>query len=783
MVGLGERLAKSKPSGPPTIEAIARDIAQDAFHARPHLDALAKLLEDAVQDVAADRRSRKIVVSMPPGQGKSATASVALPIHMLANHPRWNIGVISSELTLATKFSRDARREAPMHNVKIAPDISAVTEWETTDGGGLIARGVGGSLTGRRLKALIMDDPIKDPRRAYSEKERKALWDWYQAVAKTRLAPVSLSLCVMCMTGDTPVLRPDGTETELRHIRPGDEIATYDNGRVATSTVRNWANQGIDAIYSIKMTSGVEVRANARHPFLTITEDGKEQWTRLSDLKPGMRILHAASSPAAQTLEMQREGCAHLTTTGTARKCDEDSERTTRPASIESAQPRGEATPANSVRRTDAINRPGREGCATPTTARPAPLPGSKPHHRILKPTGHAASSIGTESPLLSTTPWSSDSKDYARSAAAHQHSGTPVLIGTGNSASITTTTPAACEDCSATTATLPLATDAPRITSSQPLSTYAAIPDTIASVKPCGYADVFDIEVERTENFIANGLVSHNTRWHEDDIAAQLVKAGWEEFRLPALAEDNDPIGRAPGEPLLTPQAAETPEEALARWSQEREEVGEHVWAGLYQQRPAPAGGAIFNPDQLLDAPEDLDLAIGTWITSWDLSFGGNGDYTVGTVWQRTPDLYILHDIIRGRWEFTQQKAAIVRTAARYPQCSRHLVEKAANGAAMVNVLHDDIPGITPIKPLGGKVERWQACTPLIEAGKVATVGGAWLQDLRGEMVVAPNGSHDDQLDSLAQGLNWLRLRIGGVIETRPPSATAHNPLRGVRF
>lgn len=469
MVGLGERLAKSKPSGPPTIEGIARDIAQDGFHARPHLDALAKLLEDAVEDVANDRRSRKIVVSMPPGQGKSQTASVALPIHMLANHPRWNIGVISSELTLATKFSRDARREAPMHNVKIAPDISAVTEWETTDGGGLIARGVGGSLTGRRLKALIMDDPIKDPRRAYSEKERKALWDWYQAVAKTRLAPVALSLCVM--------------------------------------------------------------------------------------------------------------------------------------------------------------------------------------------------------------------------------------------------------------------------------------------------------------------------TRWHEEDIAASLIAAGWEEFRLPALAEDNDPIGRAPGEPLLTPQASETPEEALARWAQEREEVGEHVWAGLYQQRPAPAGGAIFNADHLIDAPDDLDLAIGTWITSWDLSFGGNGDYTVGTVWQRTPELYILHDVIRGRWEFTQQKAAILRTRARYPQCSRHLVEKAANGAAMVNVLHDDIPGITPIKPLGGKVERWQACTPLMEARKVATVGGAWLQDVVAEMAVAPNGAHDDILDSWAQGLNWLRLRIGGVIETGPPPTPARNPLRGVKF
>lgn len=470
LVGLGERLAKSKPTGPPTIETIARAVAQEAFHARPHLDALAKLLEDATQDVAAGT-SRKIVVSMPPGQGKSQTGSVALPIHILAEHPTWNIGLVSSELTLAAKFSRDARREASIHGVKIATDIKGVTEWETTDGGGIIARGVGGSLTGRRLKVLIMDDPIKDPKRAYSERERDNLWNWYQAVAKTRLAPASLSCLFM--------------------------------------------------------------------------------------------------------------------------------------------------------------------------------------------------------------------------------------------------------------------------------------------------------------------------TRWHDDDIAAKLLKQGWEEFRLPAIAEDDDPLGREVGEPLLTPQDTETPEEALARWAKDREDVGEHVWAGLYQQRPAPAGGSIFNADLLQDPPDDLDLAIGTWITSWDLSFGGQGDYTVGTVWQRTPTHYALHDVIRGRWEFTQQKAAIERTAKMWPQCTRHLIEKAANGAAMVNVLQETITGITPIKPLGGKVERWQACTPLMEARKVCTVGGEWLPALVGEMVVAPNGQHDDQLDSFAQALNWLRLRIGGVIETQPPgqAPAQTSPLRGVRF
>jgi predicted phage terminase large subunit-like protein len=250
-------------------------------------------------------------------------------------------------------------------------------------------------------------------------------------------------------------------------------------------------------------------------------------------------------------------------------------------------------------------------------------------------------------------------------------------------------------------------------------------------------------------------------TRWHENDIAAKLLEQGWEEFRLPALAETDDLLGREPGQPLLTPQAEETEGEAIDRWARTREEVGSMVWAGLYQQRPAPAEGSMFNADDLQDAPDNLDLTEGTWITSWDLSFGGSGDYTVGTVWQGLNNgTYVLHDIIRGRWEFTQQLAAFKRTAQRYPQCSHHLVEAAANGAAMVDTTRRTIPGVTPIKPLGGKVERWQAITPLMEAHKVATVGGAWLTALRDEMVVAPNGAHDDQLDSFAQALNWYRVR-----------------------
>ncbi|HHO9984375.1 TPA: hypothetical protein ACRZH7_004595, partial [Escherichia coli] len=74
----------------------------------------------------------------------------------------------------------------------------------------------------------------------------------------------------------------------------------------------------------------------------------------------------------------------------------------------------------------------------------------------------------------------------------------------------------------------------------------------------------MFDVQIDRTENFIANGLVSHNTRWHEDDLAGRLIQHDlrqtpenrlWRVVNIPAVAEEGvpDALGRQPGEALVS--------------------------------------------------------------------------------------------------------------------------------------------------------------------------------------------------------------------------------------
>jgi predicted phage terminase large subunit-like protein len=88
-------------------------------------------------------------------------------------------------------------------------------------------------------------------------------------------------------------------------------------------------------------------------------------------------------------------------------------------------------------------------------------------------------------------------------------------------------------------------------------------------------------------------------TRWHPDDLSAHVVQswrlAGrrFEELRLPALAEDHDPLGRSPGEALW-------PERYPVAALHAKRAKGAYWWSALYQQNPAPREGSAFKRDWL---------------------------------------------------------------------------------------------------------------------------------------------------------------------------------------
>ena len=258
--------------------------------------------------------------------------------------------------------------------------------------------------------------------------------------------------------------------------------------------------------------------------------------------------------------------------------------------------------------------------------------------------------------------------------------------------------------------------------------------------------------------------LIIIMTRWHEDDLVGRLLNPeygpveDWEIVSLPAVAETGDLLGRAEGE-ALWPSRYNL--EALARI---KATLGSYWWNALYQQRPSPPKGSIFQRDwwrYYTEVPERFDEVL----QSWDLTFKEtkSGSYVVGQVWGRVGVSCYLLDQVRARMDFTPTLRAIQSLSDRWPMAHLKLIEDAANGPAVISSLKQKVPGIIPVKPDGSKVARAHAVSPGVEAGNVYLPREApWLREYIEELSAFPNGAHDDQVDCTTQALKRLQRRKG---------------------
>ncbi len=177
----------------PTAGALARAIDP---HTRqtPALD----LIDSALLDVAEGRCDR-LIISMPPQEGKSSRVTTVGALWFLLQRKHWRIAIASYGQDLAVTFGRLIRDYVVNNDgtdgsldlgVRIAHDNGAVTDWRLAGHrGGIRSVGIGSGLTGRAVDCLVIDDPIKDQEQADSEVFRQRAKNWWRTVGSTRLAP------------------------------------------------------------------------------------------------------------------------------------------------------------------------------------------------------------------------------------------------------------------------------------------------------------------------------------------------------------------------------------------------------------------------------------------------------------------------------------------------------------------------------------------------------------------------------------------------------------------
>lgn len=666
---------------------------------------------------------------------------------------------------------------------------------------------------------FIIDDPVKDAEEADSETQREKVWDWWDSTAETRLAPGAGVLGIQCMTGETPVLLPDGTDKRLDEIQVGDKIATYDDGKLVESIVLDHRSNGRDFCFKITMSSGRIVTANERHPFLVEDDEGDCGWTRLKNLRLGQKIVtvrdngvsgkgrHARKKDVTSRLAAE-DFVLHTTESGSDRR----------------------ATGRRPRRINDLL---------------PAP-----------------SSNIGTGLPSTITRGNSRSKMVSALFAGYRLKPSTTQTTGERRCVSTTTTKQAKQGGCFATTATsLSSAATRSRFSSPQ-LDTSDFTTDRVASIEPVGEREVFDVQVERTENFIANTLVSHNTRWNDDDLSGRFLRqmneavkevqeereslqqqrlskeiddisyrretsrldryeeeiTRWEVLTFPALATEDEwlevdtlrvcyepEVREALGDDTYDDIVAYRQNEVFGKRTSNRTELAEggfkllrvkdealhptrfdelhfrkkkrgsqpRFWSAMYQQNPVPEEGVYFTKGDFRFEPVVADYRLMRVYAAFDMAIGQKqtNDWTVGLIGGHDYDdrLHILN-MIRVRTDKLAELIMDSVTPYKDVLASLGLEQGQIQMAVMPSLQREMerrriyLPMDDSLRPITDKLARARPAQAWMQQGRIILPSNQpWIEQFQMELLRFPGGLHDDIIDALA----WL---VRMVMNNKPP-------------
>lgn len=242
-------------------------------------------------------------------------------------------------------------------------------------------------------------------------------------------------------------------------------------------------------------------------------------------------------------------------------------------------------------------------------------------------------------------------------------------------------------------------------------------------------------------------------TRWHEDDLSGRLQReepGRWTVLRLPALAEEDDPLGRSLSEPLWPKRFGRKVLEKA------RELMGEYAFSALYQQRPLPAGGALFDVDRLRimkDVPHCYDV-----VRFWDLAVTTKkrSSFTVGLKLGIFGDEeLIVLDVWRAQKEVPDVHEAVVACCQMDGFEVRARLEGEKGGLVELQYLLRDprVRGyaLDSKPPLGDKIVRAGGVASRVNAGRVHLLEAPWNKSFIDELKHFPAGTWEDQVDAMS--------------------------------
>jgi predicted phage terminase large subunit-like protein len=311
--------------------------------------------------------------------------------------------------------------------------------------------------------------------------------------------------------------------------------------------------------------------------------------------------------------------------------------------------------------------------------------------------------------------------------------------------------------------------------------------------------------------------IILIGTRWHLGDHFGMLDQEErdgtgekWERVILPALALEDDPLGRKPGEALWESQFSK---ENLERIRQ-RSSTTARMWSSLYQQNPVVDSGGIIDGTWFKWWRQPEPPKVQYVIQAWDTALTANktSAYSASTTWGVFEDENGVPNIIllsawRDRAEWPVLRRMVQRMANDYrddnyklpikPQRGRKpdtiLVEAKANGQMLILDLAKAGLVATPFNPdkFGDKIARVRLVTDLIENGRVWLPAAGptyqqlrkWAEEFMQQCIQFPAADARDWVDTMTMA--FLRIKQSGwVANTEDPYEERYDtPLEQAAF
>jgi len=272
--------------------------------------------------------------------------------------------------------------------------------------------------------------------------------------------------------------------------------------------------------------------------------------------------------------------------------------------------------------------------------------------------------------------------------------------------------------------------------------------------------------------------IVLIQTRWHEDDLIGRITDPmnphfqeqearKWKIIHLPALAEENDPLGRSPGDALW-------PERFDREFLEAQRVLDSRGFSALYQGRPSPEEGDFFKAEYIKtykpsQCPENLRYYVAS---DHAVGLDQQNDQTCLIVagvdefkriwikeawWRRAPTNTVVEamiDIIR-RYKplaWFAERGHISKSIG--PFLRERMIQEQAFAA-----VHEQTP-------VNDKQTRAQSIQGRMALGQVMFPDFLpWFAAAKHELLTFPNATHDDFVDALAH----LGLGLSSLVSASP--------------